>query len=154
MIFLLYLKISLILKQQGIQLIYISLYMVIGYSHCSLLIPICALYGFWLLRYKKFCSNTPSIFCDVSLIFQVFITTRTAQKSYYLCIIFCCCQSNYLFPISALYGFWLLSNKCFCRYTPPLFCDFSLILKVLINIWTHRKSNYVCTLSHHQRTLA
>ena len=40
------------------------------------------------------------------------------------------CNSNHLIPISVLYDFWFLRNTRFRRYTPSIFCAFSLIFKV------------------------
>ena len=59
MSFLLYLKFSKILEQQESQLIYISLYIIVEYSHSNHLIQISALYGFWLPRYNLFRRYTP-----------------------------------------------------------------------------------------------
>ena len=71
------------------------------------------------------------IFIKISSIFEQH-KSLIIYISYF--VVLECCNSNYLIPISALYGFWLLSYKHFCRYTPTLFCDFYLILKVVIKI--------------------
>ena len=120
MIFLLYLKFSSVFALQESQLIDIFNCTIIEYCYSNHLIPISVLYDFWFLRNTRFHRYTPSIFCNFSLIFKVSSIFEQHKSlninvSYY--VVLECYHSNHLLQTSALYGFWLLSYKRFCRYT-------------------------------------
>ena len=120
-IFLVYLKFPSVFALQESQLIDKSNCIIIKYCYSNHLIPISVLYDFWFLRNTRFLRYTPSIFCDFSLIFKgssIFEQHKslTINVSYY--VVLGCYHSNHLLQTSALYGFWLLSYKRFCRYTP------------------------------------
>ena len=115
-ILLLYLKFSSVFAIQESQLIDIFNWIIIEYCYSNHLIPISVLYDFWFLRNTRFHS-----FCVFSLIFKVSSIfeqhkSLTINVSYY--VVLECYHSNHLLQTSALYGFWLLSYKRFCRYTP------------------------------------
>ena len=106
---------------QESQLIDISYCIIIKYCYSNHLIPISVLYDFWFLRNTRFRRYTPFIFCDFSLKFKVSSLfeehkSLTINVSYY--VVLECYHSNHLLQTSALYGFWLLSYKRFCMYTP------------------------------------
>ena len=84
-----------------------------------------------LAVYLVYPFSLPVIFL-LNLKFSLIFEQQESQLiyiSYY--IIIAHCHSNHLIiPISVLCDFWFLRNTHFYRYTPSIFCDFSLIFKV------------------------
>ena len=147
-------------QQLESQLVYIIYYIILDYCHSNHLIPISVLYDFWFLRNTCFHRYTPpfSEICIFILKVSLILEQRESliiNISYF--VVLECYHSNHLLPFSALYGFWLLSYTAVnvsAGIPPTLIYDFSLILKVLINILTPRKSDSFCIFSYYYRTLS
>ena len=98
-------------------------------------------------------------FCDFYQIFEVFINIQTTSRTIHLSkhLFIEHYHSNHLISISQFQlsrTFVCLIIKHFVGRPHPLFCGFSLIFKVFINIRIARKSDCLCVSQHGYRILS